>query len=136
MLILGVESTAHTFSIGIVTSDGKILANVKDSFTSMSHGMIPGEIAAHHTAVAEKVLTQVFTATKFTWKDIDIISYSAGPGLDPVLWAGYNKVQEWSKIHHKKIVGVNHCTPHLSIANCGIHSKTPVICMSPVSILK
>ena len=125
MLILGVESTAHTFSIGIVTSDGKILANVKDSFTSMSHGMIPGEIAAHHTAVAEKVLTQVFTATKFTWKDIDIISYSAGPGLDPVLWAGYNKVKEWSKIYHKKIVGVNHCCAHLSIGKLWNKLKDP-----------
>ena len=125
MLILGVESTAHTFSIGIVTSDGKILANVKDSFTSMSHGMIPGEIAAHHTAVAEKVLTQVLTATKLTWRDIDIISYSAGPGLDPVLWAGYNKVKEWSKIYHKKIVGVNHCCAHLSIGKLWNKLKDP-----------
>lgn len=115
LLILGVESTAHTFSIGIVDSTGKILANIKDSFTSSSHGMIPNEIAEHHTAVAEKVLIMAMKEAKVTWKDIEFISYSAGPGLDPALWAGYNKVKEWSKKYKKKIIGVNHCAAHLSI---------------------
>lgn len=125
MHILGVESTAHTFGIGIVDNTGKILANIKDSFTSTSHGMIPGEIAAHHTAVAEKVLTQAFKESKLAWKDINLISYSAGPGLDPVLWAGYNKAKEWSRLYHKKIVGVNHCCAHLSIGKLWNKLKDP-----------
>lgn len=115
MLILGLECTAHTFGIGIVDNTGKILANIRDSFTSTSHGMIPNEIADHHNAVAEEVLKKTLSEAKVTWKDIDLISYSAGPGLDPALWAGYHIVKEWSKKHHKKLVGVNHCCAHLSI---------------------
>jgi len=125
MPLLGVESTAHTFGLGIVDNTGEILANVKDSFTSPDHGMIPPEIAEHHTAVAEKVLNQAFEEAKVQWKDIDLISYSAGPGLDPALWAGYNKAKEWANSHHKKLVGVNHCCAHLSIGKLWNKLKDP-----------
>ncbi len=124
-LLLGVECTAHTFGIGIVDSKGKILANVKDSFTSLKHGMIPNEIAEHHTAVAEKVLKEALGEANATWKDISFISYSAGPGLDPALWAGYHKVKEWSRKHRKKLIGVNHCAAHLSIGKMWNKLKDP-----------
>ncbi len=91
----------------------------------MSRGMIPGEIAQHHTAVAEDVLKQAFSEAKIQWKDIDFISYSAGPGLDPALWAGYNKAKEWANHHHKKLVGVNHCCAHLSIGKMWNKLKDP-----------
>lgn len=125
LFLLGVECTAHTFGIGIVDSTGKILANIRDSFTSLEHGMIPNEIAVHHTAVAEKVVRQALKTAKVTWKDISFISYSAGPGLDPALWAGYNKVKQWAKLHRKKIVGVNHCAAHLSIGKLWNKLKDP-----------
>ncbi len=125
MLILGIECTAHTFGVGIVNDKGKILANVRDSFTSSSHGMIPNEIADHHTKVAEKVLVKALTEAKVSWKDIDLIAYSAGPGLDPALWAGYNKVKEWNAKYKKRIVGVNHCCAHLSIGKLWNKLKDP-----------
>ena len=115
MVILGVESTAHTFGVGIVTSEGEILANVKDSYTSNDIGMIPNEIANHHEDVAERVLADAFVEANVSWDDVEFISYSAGPGLDPALWAGYNKVKKWSAKYDKKLVGVNHCCAHLSI---------------------
>ena len=43
MNILGIESTAHTFGVGIVTNNGQILANVKDMYKTTSGGMIPLE---------------------------------------------------------------------------------------------
>jgi N6-L-threonylcarbamoyladenine synthase len=115
MVILGIESTAHTFGVGIITSEGKILANVKDSFTSTDIGMIPGEIAQHHKEVADSILAKSLEEASVTWDDIEFIAYSAGPGLDPVLWEGYHKAKEWSKKYEKKLVGVNHCCAHLSI---------------------
>ncbi|MEK6905550.1 MAG: KEOPS complex N(6)-L-threonylcarbamoyladenine synthase Kae1 [Nanoarchaeota archaeon] len=126
MIILGVESTAHTFGIGIVTDKGKILANVKDSYTSKDVGMIPHEIADHHEKVAEKILKEAFEAAEVEWKDVDLIAYSAGPGLDPALWKGYNIVKEWAEKHDKKWVGVNHCCAHLSIGKLWNKLKDPV----------
>ncbi|HLD79351.1 MAG TPA: UGMP family protein [Candidatus Nanoarchaeia archaeon] len=126
MIILGVESTAHTFGVGIVTDKGKILANVKDSYTSKDVGMIPHEIAEHHEKVAEKILKEAFKAAKVEWKDIDFIAYSAGPGLDPALWKGYNIVKDWAEKHDKKLMGVNHCSSHLSIGKLWNKLKDPV----------
>ena len=126
MIIVGVESTAHTFGVGIVTDKGKILANLKDSYTSKDVGMIPHEIAEHHGKVAEQLLKEAFRSAKVEWKDIDLIAYSAGPGLDPVLWRGYNIVKGWAKEHKKKLVGVNHCCAHLSIGRLWNKLKDPV----------
>ncbi len=125
MIILGVESTAHTFGVGIVTDKGEVLANITDSYTSKDIGMIPHEIAAHHTQVAEEVLRKALETAKLSWKEISFIAYSAGPGLDPSLWAGYNKVKEWSKTYKKKIVGINHCCAHLSIGKIYNKLKDP-----------
>ena len=125
MIILGCEHTAHTFGIGIVTDKGKILANIKDSYTSKDVGMIPHEIVDHHEKVAEKILKQALKVAEVEWKDIDLIAYSAGPGLDPVLWKGYNIVKGWAEKHHKKLVGVNHCCSHLSIGKMWNKLKDP-----------
>ena len=45
--ILGIESTAHTFGIGIV-KNRKILSNCKRVFTTEEGGMIPREVAKFH----------------------------------------------------------------------------------------
>ncbi len=126
MIILGCEHTAHTFGIGIVTDKGKILANVKDSYTSKDAGMVPHEIAEHHKKVAEKILKEAFKTAKVGWKDVDFIAYSAGPGLDPALWKGYHIVKEWAEKHDKKLVAVNHCCAHLSIGKMWNKLKDPV----------
>lgn len=125
MIILGIESTAHTFGVGIVTDKGKILANVKDSYTSKDIGMIPHKIAEHHKDVAEEVLQKALETAKLGWSDINLISYSAGPGLDPVLWEGYHKAKGWSQQHNKKLVAVNHCCAHLSIGKIWNKLKDP-----------
>jgi N6-L-threonylcarbamoyladenine synthase len=115
MNILGIESTAHTFGVGIVTDEGKVLANVIDSYTSKDIGMIPHEMAEHHNKVAEKVLKQALKDANVSWGDIEFIAYSAGPGLDPALWAGYHIAKKWAEENGKKLVGVNHCAAHLSV---------------------
>jgi len=125
MIIIGVESTAHTFGVGIITKDGKILANVKDSYTSLDAGMIPDEVADHHNTVAEEIREKAFNEARITWGEVDFISYSAGPGLDPALWAGYNIVKSWSEKNGKQLVGVNHCCAHLSIGKLWNKLKDP-----------
>lgn len=126
MNILGVETTAHTFGIGIITEKGKVLANCKDSYKSETGGMIPDEVANHHTQVSTKLLEDAFKVSKLTWKDIAFISYSAGPGLDPALWTGYHIASQWATQNKKELVGINHCCAHLSIGKVFNKLKDPV----------
>ncbi len=125
MLILGLECTAHTLGVGIVTDKGEILANVKDSYTSADKGMIPNEIAEHHKKVADEIMQKALAEAKVSWSDISFIAYSAGPGLDPSLWEGYRKAKEWSQKYGKKLVAVNHCCAHLSIGKMYNKLKDP-----------
>tara|TARA_Y100000310_G_C20507118_1_gene726990 strand:- start:31 stop:975 length:945 start_codon:yes stop_codon:yes gene_type:complete len=125
MIILGIESTAHTFGIGIVNDQGKVLANEIDSFTAAT-GMIPDQVAEHHKQVADDVLKKALKKTKLIWEKIDFIAYAAGPGLDPVLWEGYHKAKEWSQKFNKELKGINHCCAHLSIGKKINNLKDPV----------
>jgi len=115
MIILGIESTAHSFGVGIMNDKGEVLANVVDSYSSPDKGMIPHEIAEHHEKVCEEVLRKALEEANVGWDEIEFIAYSAGPGLDPALWMGYNIAKNWAEKHGKELVGANHCAAHLSI---------------------
>ena len=53
-LILGIESTAHTFGVA-VCKKGELLSNVSEMYTTEKGGIIPVESAKHHREVAEKM---------------------------------------------------------------------------------
>ena len=131
MIILGIESTAHTFGVGIVNDKGKVLANAKEMYTSKDKGMILDLVAEHHKHIAEDVLKRALKESNTTWEDIEFIAYSAGPGLDPVLWAGYHIAKAWAKEYEKKLIGANHCAAHLSIGK--VYNKLEDPCYLYVS---
>jgi N6-L-threonylcarbamoyladenine synthase len=123
--VLGIESTAHTFSVGIF--DGRyVLANVKDTFTTGKGGMIPNEVAKHHIRVKEKILSKALEESQLTMDDIDLIAYSEGPGLAPCLKVGREFAVELSKKHKKKLLGVNHIVAHLEMGLFCTSAEDPV----------
>ena len=114
-IILGIESTAHTFGIGIVC-DGKIIANKMDMYTTESGGIIPLDSAKHHREVSERVYKEALEEAKINEKEIDAIAFSQGPGLSPCLLEGIKFSKKLSKKLKKSLVPVNHCVAHLEIA--------------------
>jgi len=125
MIILGIESTAHTFGIGIV-EDGKVIANVKNTYTTEKGGIIPSEAAKHHREIKEKIYSETLEKAGINEKDIDAIAFSQGPGLAPCLLEGLKFAKELSKKLKKPIVPVNHCIAHLEIGKI-TGAKDPVM---------
>ena len=123
--ILGIESTAHTFGIGIVRNE-KILANVKDSYTTEKGGIIPTDAAEHHKKVAHELYLKVLQNADIKEKDINAIAFSIGPGLAPCLLEGIKFTKEISKKLKKPLVPVNHCIAHLEIGKI-TGAKDPVL---------
>jgi len=126
-VILGIESTAHTFGIGFV-KDGKILSNVKKTYTTEKGGIIPLEAAKHHEenwkSIYLESLEKAGMAPKGvpsvekninTESKIDAVAFSQGPGLAPCLLVGLRKAKELSKKLGVPLVPVNHCVAHLEI---------------------
>jgi len=127
MICLGIESTAHTFGIGIVNGSGKILANAKDIYKpNEGYGIIPMEAAKHHSAVACDVLKKALDEAKIKPEDVDIIAYSAGPGLPPCLRAGAKFAETLSARLEKELIPANHCVAHIEIGKLLARAKDPV----------
>lgn len=126
MNCLGIESTAHTFGVGIVSFEGKIAANEKDTFTTIKGGMIPTDVAKHHEQLKGEILQRALKSAKLAMNGISLISYSAAPGLSPSLHVGLRFAKELAKKHNIPLVGVNHSISHLTIGDLICKVKDPV----------
>ncbi len=127
MICLGIESTAHTFGVGIVNEKGKILANVMDSYKPpKGWGMKPIDVAEHHKKVKEDVLKKALKEAKLKMDDIDVITFSQGPGLPPCLRVGMDFARDLARKHRKPLIGANHCIAHIEIGRLFSKARDPV----------
>jgi N6-L-threonylcarbamoyladenine synthase len=124
-LILGIESTAHTFGIGIV-KDEKILANLREMYTTEKGGIIPIESAKHHAKVSRELYEKALQSAGIKEEDIDCIAFSQGPGLAPCLIEGMKFAKGLALRLKKPLVGVNHCVAHLEVGKV-TGAKDPVM---------
>src|SRR3989338_5422912 len=127
MICLGIESTAHTFGCGIVDDRGRVLANVKDSYITEKGGINPVHAKLHHETVKDKVVDNALAKAGLRLADINLISFSQGPGIGPCLWVGLHKAVDIAKKNNVPIVGVNHCIAHLEIGKLKTRAKNPVL---------
>ena len=127
MHALGLESTAHTFGVGIVDEHCTILANEKKAYTNPDAGIHPRLAAEFHLNNAKGVLESALAAAKCTMKDIDIISFAQGPGLGPCLRVGAITARYLSSRYGIPLLGVNHCVAHISIGKAKTGCKDPVV---------
>ncbi len=124
-IILGIESTAHTFGVGIV-KNGEIISNVRKSYTTEKGGIIPVEAAKHHQENKHEIYFESLQQAGIEEKDIDAIAFSQGPGLPPCLLEGIRFTKELAKKLKKPVVPVNHCIAHLEIGGI-TGAKDPVM---------
>ncbi len=124
--ILGVESTAHTFGVAVVDFDGKILANVKDAYTTEEGGMIPLEVRKHHKEVSDNLYKEALEEAGISEDEIEAIAFSNAPGLAPCLLEGMEFVKGVASRLDVPVVCVNHCVAHLEIGET-VGAKDPVM---------
>ena len=85
---LGIESTAHTFSFGLVDPDGKPRPSVSDTIRPTEGGIHPREAADHHVELAAELFSKALSDNDLKPKDIGAIAYSQGPGMGACLRTG------------------------------------------------
>jgi len=124
--VLGIESTADDFGVGILASDGRILANVRNTYIPKEGGIHPREAARHHAEVAGKVLEEAFRQAKAKPKDVSLIAFSQGPGLGPCLRTGATVARALASFLGIPLVGVNHCVAHIEMGKLKTSAKDPV----------
>lgn len=123
MICLGIESTAHTFGVGIVDGTGKVLANEKDMYKPpLGWGIHPTEAAKHHEEVAQRIYEAALAKAGVALKDVDFVAFSQAPGLAPCLHKGLNFAYSLGK----PVIGVNHCIAHIEIGRLTSGLSDPI----------
>ena len=126
-MILGIESTAHTLSFGVVDDDGRAKPSVSNLFRPKEGGIHPREAADHHSDVAGDLLSQVMLKNSISKSDITAIAFSQGPGLGPCLRVGASVARALANSWEIPLIGVNHCVAHIEIGRNQTGCEDPVL---------
>lgn len=116
MVILGIESTAHTASVGVVTAEAEVLSLATDMFRPTHGGIHPREAANHHVDVLPGLVAKAIDDAHLRPREIDAVAFAQGPGLGPCLRAGATVARMLALTWNKPLVPVNHCVAHVEIA--------------------
>lgn len=127
LIVLGIESTAHTFGVGIATSRGKILANVNEVYRPKAGGILPREAAEHHSRVAAKTVLKALETAGVTVRELDGIAVALGPGMGPCLRVGATLARYIALRYGKPLVPVNHAVAHIEIARVSTGLEDPLV---------
>lgn len=125
-VIIGVESTAHTFSFGLVTEEGNTRKSYSALYRPEEGGIHPREAADHHSNLASQLISRLMEDENLVSNDVKAIAYSQGPGLGPCLRVGANVSRALSERWKIPLVGVNHCVAHIEIG------RNQTGCIDPV----
>ncbi len=116
MVVLGIESTAHTASVGIVEEGARVLGLASDMYQPPSGGIHPREAANHHVEVLPGLVERALTAAGVRPRELEAVAFAQGPGLGPCLRAGATVARMLALTWDRPLVPVNHCVAHVEIA--------------------
>ena len=116
MVVLGIESTAHTASVGLVDERAEVLGLASDMYRPPRGGIHPREAANHHVEVLPELVSRALEAARVGPEEVDAVAFAQGPGLGPCLRAGATVARMLALAWGKPLVPVNHCVAHVEIA--------------------
>lgn len=125
MLVIGIESSAHTFGVGIVR-DGKVIANEKSMYKLGTWGFIPSKVAEFHVRNSAKVIESALEAAKVKMREIGGVGYTRGPGLGPSLQIGELAAKTIATKLGVKMVPVHHGVAHVEVAKKFAKLRDPI----------
>ncbi|WP_091698581.1 bifunctional N(6)-L-threonylcarbamoyladenine synthase/serine/threonine protein kinase [Methanobrevibacter gottschalkii] len=126
LICLGIEGTAEKTGVGIVDGDGNILAMTGNQLFPEEGGIHPRMAAEHHAEWIPKLIPQAIEESGLSYEDIDMISFSQGPGLGPGLRIVATSARSLALSLKKPIIGVNHCIAHVEVGKLDTGAVNPV----------
>ncbi|MBY9001720.1 MAG: bifunctional N(6)-L-threonylcarbamoyladenine synthase/serine/threonine protein kinase [Candidatus Heimdallarchaeota archaeon] len=116
MISLGIESSADKLGVGIIDDTGEIFANVRRTYKPpKGSGIHPREASDFHSTYIADVIRDAYLESNLTPDEIDLISFTKGPGLGPCLRVGAVAARTLSLTSGKPLIAVNHPIAHVEI---------------------
>jgi N6-L-threonylcarbamoyladenine synthase len=125
MRVLGIESSCDETGVALVgwspTQQGRaelprLLGHALHTQIAMHReygGVVPELASRDHIRRVVPLVRQVMQHSATTWRDIDVVAYTRGPGLAGALLVGSALAQGLALALHKPVMGVHHLEGHL-----------------------
>ncbi len=133
IITLGIETSCDETSVSVVKNGREVLSNVINSQIDIHKqfgGVVPEIASRNHTEAISTVTKEALNQANITFKDIDVIACTYGPGLVGALLVGVAYAKALSYAINKPLVGVNHIQGHIA-ANYITYQKLepPFLCL-------
>ena len=119
MLVLGIETSCDETAAALVDSGVTVRANVIGSQVERHRpfgGVVPEIAARAHVDLLLPTLDRALVEAGATYRDIDAIAVTAGPGLIGSLLVGVAAAKALALAHGLPLIGVNHLEGHVCAA--------------------
>ena len=116
-ITMAFESSCDETSVAVLADGREVMANVISSQIDIFKqygGVVPEIASRHHLENINRVVDQAMEEAGVTWKDIDLIGVTMGPGLVGALLMGVATAKAAAFAHDIPLVGVHHILGHIS----------------------
>ena len=133
IITLGIESSCDETSVAVVKNGREVLSNIINSQIKIHEkfgGVVPEIASRNHIEVISRVTEEAIKEAGITYKDIDNIACTYGPGLVGALLVGVSYAKGLSYALNKPLTGTNHIEGHIA-ANYITHKdlEPPFLCL-------
>ena len=116
MLVLGIETSCDETGLAIYDSENGLLADELHSQIAVHQdygGVVPELASRDHADRILPLLKKLLENANKELDDIDLVAYTAGPGLKGCLLVGSTFARTLAYVINKPIISVNHVEAHL-----------------------
>lgn len=133
MYTLAIETSCDETSCAILKGGRQVLSNIISSQIDIHKkfgGVVPEIASRKHVEIINQVIQEALDESKLTFKDIDLIAATQGPGLVGALLVGLSTAKALAYGLGIPLIGVNHMKGHVC-ANYIDHKdlEPPFICL-------
>jgi N6-L-threonylcarbamoyladenine synthase len=114
--ILGIESSCDETAAAVVRSGEQLISNVVASQIALHQaygGVVPELASREHLRAIVPVVRQALAEAKQTYKSVDAIAVTQGPGLAGALLVGISYAKALAFALDKPLIAVNHLEGHI-----------------------
>jgi len=137
-LILGIESSCDETSAAVVRAGTDVLSNVVASQLIHANygGVVPELASREHLRAIVPVVREALHRANVTYKDLDAIAVTEGPGLAGALLVGITFAKAAALGAGKPLIGINHLEGHIhAVLMDSAHSGTWALNPGPLLAL-
>ncbi|MFC1496146.1 tRNA (adenosine(37)-N6)-threonylcarbamoyltransferase complex transferase subunit TsaD [Candidatus Margulisiibacteriota bacterium] len=135
--ILAIETSCDDTSAAVVKDGHEVLSNIistQTEFHKKYGGIVPEIAARKHIEVINPIIQEALDQAKTTFKKIDAVAVTYGPGLAGSLLIGLCSAKAIAYAANKPLIGINHLEGHiyanfLSSPTSHLSSLFPFICL-------